>query len=91
MAACVAICYVRPLLISRLVQESQRIGTQTCTNTIGAWQFLITAILMIVLHHSLVLVLEHWSWAHSWWLLLNILLSSLVTFVLFFLYDRTQQ
>lgn len=91
MAACVAICYVRPLLISRLVQESQRISTQTCTNTIGAWQCLTTASVIIVLHHSLVLLLEHWSLAHGWWLIMNIVLSSVVTFVLFFLYDRTQQ
>lgn len=91
MAACVAVAYFRPLLISRLVQDSKRIGSQVCSATLGDWQFMTLAGVMILLHHTLVLLLEAWSVEHWGWLLISISFSSLITFVLVFLYDRTQR
>lgn len=91
MAACVAVSYFRPLMISRLVQDVNRIGSQICSSTLGNWQFTALSGVMIILHHTLVMLLEAWSVAHLGWLIMSILLSSLMTFVLVFLYDRTQR
>lgn len=91
MAACVAVSYFRPLMMARLVQDVNRISSQICSSTLGNWQFMALSALMILIHHTLVMLLEAWSVQHLGWLLLNILLSSLVTFVLVFLYDRTQR
>lgn len=91
LAACVAVSYFRPLMINRLVQDANRIVSQVCSATIGNGQFMTVAGIMILLHHTLVLLLEAWSIAHWGWLLMSILLSSLMTFVLVFLYDRTQR
>jgi len=90
MAASVAVTYFRPLLIARLVQDAQRISTQICSATIGDWQFYTLLALMVVVHHILVFVLEAWSFQHVGWLLLTIFLSSLVTFLFGFLYDKAQ-
>lgn len=91
MAATVAVAYFRPLLIQRLVQDAQRISTQMCSLTMGDWQFLTTLGVMITFHHLLVFLLEAWSLQHLWWLILTTLLSSLITFLIGFLYDRTQR
>jgi len=91
MAATVAVAYFRPLLIGRLVQDSQRISNQACATTMGDWQFFTLLSLMIVLHHTLVFLLEAWSLEHFFWLLFTILFSSLVTFFIGFLFDRTQR
>ncbi|MCQ2342427.1 MAG: rod shape-determining protein MreD [Paludibacteraceae bacterium] len=91
MAACVAVAYLRPLLLGQFVQDTQRIVTQVCTATVGARPFLLTVATLIVVHHALICFLEAWSLEHFGWLLLTTLISSAVTFVLAFLYDRTQQ
>ncbi len=91
MAACVAVTYLRPILLARLVQDSQRIATQVCSATIGDWPFISLASLLTVLHHGLVFILEAWSWQHVWWTLLGVLISSLISIVLVVLYDRMQQ
>jgi len=91
MAATVAVAYFRPLLVHRLVQDAQRISTQISSATMGNWQFFTMLSIMIVLHHTLVFVLEAWSLAHVGWLLFTILLSSVVTFLIGFLYDRAQR
>jgi len=91
MAATVAVAYFRPLLIARMVQDVQRISTQIGSASIGNWQYLTTMAVMIVLHHTLVFHLEAWSWQHVGWIILATLLSSLITFLTGFLYDRTQR
>jgi len=91
MAACVAVAYFRPLLIKRLVQDAQRVGSQVCSTTIGDWQYMTLLGLMIVLHHALVFMLEAWNWQHVGWLIFTTLLSAVVTFLLGFLYDRSQR
>jgi len=91
MAATIALAYCRPLLIARLVQDAQRIHSQLCAATIGDWQFLTLLGLLTLLHHTLVFLLEAWSLQHLGWLILTILLSSVLTFIIGFLYDRTQR
>jgi len=91
MAATVALAYFRPLLIGRLVQDAQRISTQISAITMGDWQFFTMMVLMVMLHHTLVFLLEAWSLEHIGWLIFTILLSSFVTFIIGFLYDRTQR
>jgi len=91
MAATVALTYFRPLLIARLVQDAQRISTQMCSSTMGDWQFFTMLAIMVVLHHTLVFLLEAWSFQHIGWLMLTIVLSSVITFLLGCLYDRTQR
>ncbi|MCQ2310844.1 MAG: rod shape-determining protein MreD [Paludibacteraceae bacterium] len=90
MAACVALSYARPLLIDRFIQDAQRISTQTDSQTMGN-RFTILAIMLIALHHSIVFVLEAWSFEHIGWLVTSIVLSSLITFILTFLYDKAQR
>ena len=91
MAATVAGAYFRPLLIGRLVQESQRISTRICSATMGNWQFITLLVLMVVFHHTLALLLEAWSVTHLEWLIPTILLSSFATICIGFLYDKTQR
>lgn len=91
MAATVALTYIRPLLIQRLVQDAQRISTSVSSFTMGEWQFFTMLAITITIHHTLVFFLEAWSLAHVGWLMFTILLSSVVTFFIGFLYDRTQR
>jgi len=91
MAATVALAYFRPLLIGRLIQDAQRISTQMNSSTMGDWQFFMMLSVMIVLHHTLVFLMEAWSLEHFFWLILTILVSSIITCLIGLLCDRAQR
>ena len=90
MSACVAIAYLRPLLLRRLVQEVERIDTEIRSYTIGLQPFVVLCAILIPLHHAMVVVLEAWNLHMFGWKVLSILLSSILTMVLVLLFDRTE-
>ena len=90
MAACVAVSYIRPLLLRRLVQEVERIETEIRSYTIGFPAFAVLSAILVAVHHSLVVILEAWNMHMLGWQLLTVLLSSALTLMLIFLFDRTK-
>lgn len=81
-AACTMICFVRPYLISRMVQEDDRLTGTIDSRSLG-WEVYIKYVCMLVLfHHAMVFMLEAFSFHHFWLTLLQIVLSSALTIVL---------
>ena len=87
MAACVAFCYLRPILLGNLVQDLERVKGEVCSASIGSIEYVKSLAILTVVHHLLVFSLESWSW-HNWWIvLLQTLLSSVLTILIIMGYD----
>ena len=87
MAACVAFCYLRPILLGNLIQDLERVKGEVCSVSIGNIEYVKSLAILTVVHHLLVFSLESWSW-HNWWIvLLQTLLSSVLTILIIMGYD----
>ncbi len=87
MAACVAFCYLRPILLGNLIQDLERVKGEVCSASIGSIEYVKSLVILTVVHHLLVFSLESWSW-HNWWIvLLQTLLSSVLTILIIMGYD----
>lgn len=87
MAACVAFCYLRPILLGNLIQDLERVKGEVCSASIGSIEYVKSLAILTVVHHLLVFSLESWSW-HNWWIvLLQTLLSSVLTILIIMGYD----
>ena len=91
MAACVAFCYLRPILLGNLIQDLERVKGEVCSASIGRIEYVKCMSILTVVHHLLVFSLESWSW-HNWWIvLLQTLISSVLTILIIMGYDIFKQ
>lgn len=88
MAACVLVMYLRREILRRLVTEPERIKGEITLAILGTESFIQYSLLLVLLHHSLVFILNAWSWGMIGWTLLEILVSSTISFLLILLYNK---
>ena len=86
-AACVAISYLRPLMLGNFLQESERLSGEVRSLTIGRIEYLKLAIILVVIHHFIVFALETWNFQNWWMVLVQTLVSSIFTLVIVLGYD----
>ena len=87
MAACVMFCYLRPILLSNLIQDLERVKGEVCSGSIGRIEYVKCLVILTIVHHLMVFSLEAWSW-HNWWMvLLQTLISSILTILIIIGYD----
>ncbi len=78
-AACVLVMYLRPRLVNMYVADLDRFDKEISIASIGLLNFVQYALLLIVIHHTVVFFLTAWSIQHFWFTLLEILVSTLMT------------
>lgn len=88
MAACVAVMGCRRMIIRRLIMEPERIKGDLDLRTLGTEYFIQYSLALVVLHHTIVFVLNAWSWHMFGWTLLEIVVSSVVSFLLILVYNK---
>lgn len=86
-AACVALSFVRPLLLSKAVQDIERIKDNISIQTIGRIEYTKCAVILTVLHHFIVFSLETWNIQFWWMILLQTLISSIMTLCIILGYE----
>ena len=86
-AACVALTFVRPLLLNNTVQDVERIKDNLSSQNIGRAEYIKCAVLLTVLHHFIVFSLETWNIQFWWMVLLQTLISSVMTLVIILGYE----
>ncbi|MBO5673354.1 MAG: rod shape-determining protein MreD [Paludibacteraceae bacterium] len=91
MAACVAIAFIRPMLLDNMLQDIERIKDRVMGRTIGTAEYAKCVVLLTVIHHFIVFALEAWSWSQWWIVLLQTLISSTMTIIILLGYDRLKQ
>lgn len=80
--ACTALCYLRPFLIGRLVQEDERLNGTVNSRSLGYEVYIKYLVILTLVHHLLVFSLEAFSFHAFWLTMLQFLCSSLLTVVL---------
>jgi rod shape-determining protein MreD len=87
MAACVALAYLRPIILKKSVQDVERIKGEICSRSVGGIEYLKCIVLLTILHHLMVFGLEAWSIQNWLLIVLQTLCSSFLTILLLLGYD----
>ena len=86
-ASCILVMFIRPYLLGALVNEKDRLNEQISLRSIGFEAFLKYIVILVVVHHLVVFALAAWSWSHFGFVLLETLVSSLLTILLIIGYN----
>lgn len=78
-AACIFIMFIRPYLIGAIVNDKDRLNEQISLRSLGMEALLRYVVILVVIHHLIVFLLAAWNWAHIGFVLVETVVSSLVT------------
>ena len=78
-AACIFIMFIRPYLIGAIVNDKDRLNEQISLRALGMEALLRYVVIMVVIHHLTVFLLAAWSWAHIGFVLIETIVSSIIT------------
>ena len=78
-AACILIMFIRPYLIGAIVNDKDRLNEQISLRSIGMEALIKYVVILVLVHHLTVFLLAAWSWAHIGFVLLETLISGLIT------------
>jgi rod shape-determining protein MreD len=78
-AACIFIMFIRPYLIGAIVNDKDRLNEQISLRSLGMEALLRYVVILVVIHHLIIFLLAAWNWAHIGFVLVETLVSSLVT------------
>ena len=87
MAACILIMFIRPYLIGAIVNDKDRLNEQISLRSIGMEALIKYVVILVLVHHLTVFSLAAWSWSHMGFVLLETLISSIVTILIIIGYD----
>lgn len=87
MAAGVLIMLIRPHLLQRIVKDKDRLNEEISTHSLGTGTMLRYTILMVVIYHLTVFMIASWSWSHIGFVLIETIVSSLITIILILSYN----
>lgn len=78
-AACILIMFIRPYLIGAIVNDKDRLNEQISLRAIGMEAMIKYVVILVIIHHLTVFSLAAWSWHHIGFVLLETVVSSIVT------------
>ena len=87
MAACILIMFIRPYLIGAIINDKDRLNEQISLRAIGMEALIKYAVILVLVHHLTVFLLAAWSWHHIGFVLLETLVSSIITILLIIGYN----
>ncbi len=79
MAACILLMFIRPYLIGLIVNDKDRLNEQISLRAIGMEALIKYVVILVLIHHLTVFMLAAWSWQHFGFVLLETLVSSMIT------------
>ena len=87
MAACILLMFIRPYLIGMIVNDKDRLNEQISLRAIGMEALIKYVVILVVIHHLTVFSLAAWSWQHIGFVLLETLISGLITLTIIISYN----
>ena len=78
-AACIFVMFIRPYLIGAIVNDKDRLNEQISLRALGMEALLRYVVILVVVHHFIVFLLAAWSWSHIGFVLMETIVSSLIT------------
>lgn len=91
MAACVMIAYMRPLIVARYVQDVERMKGAVTFQSVGIGNYMRLLTAMILVHHSMVFLLEAFTFSHFGFTLLQIILSAVFSFAFIMMFEYVRK
>ena len=79
MASCILLMFIRPYLLGAIVSDKDRLNEQICLRALGIEALIKYVVILVVVHHLTVFMLAAWSWAHIGFVLMETLVSGLIT------------
>lgn len=78
-ASCIFIMFIRPYVIGALVNDKDRLNEQISLRALGVEALFKYVVILVLVHHLTVFLLAAWSWSHIWFVLLETIVSSIIT------------
>ena len=86
-ASCIFLMFVRPYLLGAIINDKDRLNEQISLRTVGMEAFIKYTFILVLIHHLTVFSLAAWSWSHIGFVLLETLISSIVTILIIIGYN----
>ena len=86
-AACILLMFIRPYVIGSVVNDKDRLNEQISLRAIGVEAMLKYVVILVIIHHLTVFALAAWSWHHIGFVLLETIVSSIVTILVIMGYN----
>lgn len=90
-AACVALTYLRPIILKKLVQDIERIKTDINSKSIGIGAYVKYITLLTFCHHFMIFGLEAWNFQNWDLILIQTACSSVLTILLLLIYNLVRK
>ena len=91
MAGCVMIAYLRPLMLARYVQDLERMKGAVTIQAVGPGNYMRLLAELIIIHHTMVFMLEAFTFHHLGYTILQILLSGVFSFAFILMFEYVRK
>jgi hypothetical protein len=71
--------FIRPYLLGLIVNDKDRLNEQISLRAVGMEAFVKYVVILVLVHHMAVFLLAAWSWSHIGFVMLETLVSSIIT------------
>ena len=86
-ASCILLMFIRPYLLGIWVNDKDRLNEQISLRAVGMESFIKYVVTLVFIHHTTVFLLAAWSWYHIGFVLLETLVSSIITIAIIIGYN----
>jgi rod shape-determining protein MreD len=86
-AACILLMFIRPYLLGVMVNDKDRLNEQISLRAVGMEAFAKYVVILVLMHHMTVFLLAAWSWTHIGFVLMETLVSGIITISLIIGYN----
>ena len=87
MASCILLMFIRPYLLGTMVNDKDRLNEQISLRSVGMEAFLKYVVILVSIHHLTVFCLAAWSWSHIGFVLLETVVSSIISIAIIIGYN----
>ena len=78
-ASCIFLMFIRPYVVGALVNDKDRLNEQISLRALGIEALFKYVVILVVVHHLMVFLLAAWSWSHIGFVLIETIVSSIIT------------
>lgn len=87
MSACILIMFLRPYILGSVVNDKDRLNEQISIRTLGTEAMVIYLSILTIIHHFTIFILAAWDWAHIGFVLVETIVSSIVSILIILGYN----
>jgi len=86
-ASCILIMFLRPYVLGLIINDKERLNEQINQHTIGIEAMIKYVAILVPIHHLAVFALGAWSWSHIGFVMIETVVSSLITIAIILGYN----